>query len=139
VKDDAGNILVTAYPVERPDGQWSIMLINKDEDKDHSVKVVFADPVTKQDRFFSGTVDRIVFGPAEYQWHPDPIPAGAAPALGAGGGNGRGRGGNGRGGGRGHADPDGPPSKSTVAADGANTLYDLPKASIIVLRGKIAD
>jgi hypothetical protein len=139
VKDDAGNILVTAYPVERPDGQWSIMLINKDENNDHSVKVVFADPVTKQDRFFSGTVDRVVFGPAEYQWHPDPVPAGATPTPGAGGGNSRGRGGNGRGGGRGHADPDGPPSKSTVAADGTNTLYELPKASIIVLHGKIAN
>ena len=77
VKDKDGNILVTAYAVERPDGQWSVMLVNKDHDNDHSVKVAFADPVTKHDRFFSGTVDRVVFGPAEYQWHPDPVPAGA--------------------------------------------------------------
>jgi hypothetical protein len=38
----------------------------------------------------------------------------------------------------GHAAPDGPPSKSRVQADGPDTLYSLPKASIIVLRGKIA-
>jgi F5/8 type C domain len=132
VKDNDGNILVTAYAVERPDGQWSVMLVNKDHDNDHSVKLAFADPVTKHDRYFSGTVDRVVFGSAEYQWHPDPVPASAAPAAGVGGG-GRGRGGSG------HAAPDGPPSKSTGTAGGADTLYQLPKASIIVLRGKLAN
>jgi hypothetical protein len=42
-----------------------------------------------------------------------------------------------RGGSSGHADPDGPMSKSAVEADGADTLYDLPKASIVVLRGNL--
>jgi hypothetical protein len=69
VKDKDGNTLVTAYAVERPDGQWSVMLINKDQDNDHSVKMAFADPVAGQTRFFSGAVDRVVFGAAEYQWH----------------------------------------------------------------------
>jgi hypothetical protein len=140
VTDQDGNVLVTAYPVERPDGQWSVMLINKDQCNDHSVRVVFTDPATKQNRFFAGTVGRVVFGPAEYQWHPDrdPVPAATAP-----GGNGpqddeddedsaRRRGLSG------HADPDGPPSKSSMAADGAGTLFELPKASIIVLRGNVA-
>src|ERR1019366_805707 len=125
---------VTAYAVQRPDGQWSVMFINKDHDNDHSVQVTFADPLTKRYRFFSGKVDRVVFGPAEYQWHADPPAAApAAPAAPAAGGGGRG----GRGG-SGHADPDGPPSKSSVTAGGAGTLYQLPKASIIVLRGQIA-
>jgi hypothetical protein len=129
VKDRDGNVLVTAYAVERPDGQWSVMFINKDHDNDHSVKVTFADPVTRRNRFFSGKVDRVVFGPAEYQWHADPAAvADAAPAA---GGGGRGRGAPG------HADPDGPPSKSIVSAVGAETLYQLPKASIVVLRGGI--
>ena len=118
---------MTAYAVERPDKQWSVMLINKDRDDEHSVRVTFADPVTKHDRFFSGTVDRVVFGPAEFQWHPDPGPAGEAP------------GGRRRGWGSGHADPDGPPSKSAVTAGGPATLYQLPKASIIVLRGKLSN
>jgi len=131
VKDKDGNVLVTAYAVERPDGRWSVMLVNKDENNGHSVKVAFADPVAKQDRFFSGAVDRVVFGPAEYQWHPDPVPAGQTPPAGRGG---RGRGGRG---GSGHADPDGPPSKSTLTAGGPDTLYQLPKASIVVLRGKV--
>jgi len=38
----------------------------------------------------------------------------------------------------GHADPDGPPSKSTVDG-GAEAHYQLPKASITVLRGKIGE
>ena len=130
VKDSAGHTLVTAYALERPDKQWSILLINKDPDNDHAVRVTFADPVARHDRFFSGTVDRVVFGPAEYQWHADPVPPGGAPPA---RGSGRGRGGT-----TGHADPDGPPSHSTVAAAGADTLYQLPKASIIVLRGKLA-
>jgi F5/8 type C domain len=151
ILDKDGNELITAYPVERPDGEWSVMLINKDQDNDHSVRLVFADPITKQKQFFSGTVERVVFGTAQYQWHLDAAvddsasgagapqgPGGAqAVAVPQAGGNG-GEGGFGR---RrvlsGHADPDGPPSKSTTTASGPDTLYELPKASIIVLRGKI--
>jgi hypothetical protein len=139
VIDKDGNVLVTAYPVERPDAQWSVMLINKDQNNDHSVKLVFADPVTKQNRVFRGTVDRVVFGAAEYQWHPDtdPLPAVAAgpvapPPDGDDESAARRRGLGG------HAGPDGPPSRSTVTAAGVETVYELPKASIIVLRGKIA-
>jgi len=111
VTDAAGTVLVTAYAVERPDGQWSVMLVNRDQFNDHAVKLSFADTETKRDRYFSGQVDRITFGPAEYQWHKE----------GTGG----------------HADPDGPPSKSSVAG-GAEALYQIPKASITVLRGHIA-
>ncbi len=85
--------MVTAYAVERPDGQWSVMLINKDHDNPHSVKVGF------NGRGFSGPVDRVTFGAAEYQWHPDGV--------------------------NGHADPDGPPSKSKIPAAAS---YELPKS-----------
>ena len=122
VKDAKGSVLVTAYAVERPDGQWSVMVVNKDHDIDHAVKLTFADSERK-DRFFEGTVDRVVFGPAEYQFHPDesgaPPPSGQRRRL------------------TGHADPDGPPSKSTVTSKGAATTYALPKSSIIVLRGRL--
>ena len=131
VKDADGNILVTAYAVERPDGLWSVMLVNKDQDHDHSVRVSFADPVTRHDRSFSGTVDRVVFGAAEYKWHPDPVPAGAPPPAA--------RGGRGGGAGSGHADPDGPPSRSSVTAGGPDSLFQLPAASIVVLRGKLTN
>ena len=108
VNDAAGNVLVTAYAVERPDGQWSVMLVNRDQYNDHAVKVAFN--TGKQERHFAGQVDRITFGSNEYQWHEE----------GTGG----------------HADPDGPPSKSKVDG-GAEALYQLPKASITVLRGRI--
>jgi hypothetical protein len=147
VLDVNGNELITAYPVERPDEQWSVMLINKDENHDHSVRVAFDDPVTKQTRSFTGTVDRVVFGPAEYQWHPDLPPVADAarqppgPMVAQQAGNAQeGAGPDGLGRGRasyGHADPDGPASKSAITSDSADTLYLLPKASIVVLRGKL--
>lgn len=110
VIDAAGNLLVTAYAVERPDGQWSVMLVNRDQHNDHAVKVVFTNAETKRDRYLSGQVARITFGSAEYQWHHE--------------GEG------------GRADPDGPPSRSTITG-GSETMYQLPKASITVLRGGI--
>jgi hypothetical protein len=112
VTDAAGTLLVTAYAVERPDGQWSVMLVNRDQYNDHSVKVVFNDAGTGRDRHFSGQVDRVTFGSTEYKWHPE--------------------------GERGHADPDGPASRSKVSG-GAETLYKLPMASITVLRSSIGD
>jgi len=111
IADNFGNTLVTAYALERPDGQWSLMLVNKDHDNDHAVKIAFAGGDGDRDRFFSGSVDRIVFGPAEYQWHADEA--------------------------TGHADPDGPASKSTMTAASDHTFV-LPKASIIVLRGHLS-
>ena len=132
VVDAAGNVLVTAYAVERPDGQWSVMVVNRDQFNDHAVKVAFAgssSPTStsttsaKNDRYFSGSVDRITFGSNEYQWHEDATQQE------------EGRRGEREGG---HADPDGPPSKSTVSAD-AQTMYQLPKASITVLRGRIGE
>jgi hypothetical protein len=125
VKDEAGHVLVTAYPIERPDGQWSILLVNKDPDHAQTVKVSFTDAASGHPRFFSRSVDKVVFGPAEYQWIPDPVPAGGAAP--------------GRGGPPGHATPDGPPSKHTLNSSGADTVYELPKASIVVLRGKIGE
>jgi hypothetical protein len=110
--DDAGNRLITAYPLQRPDGQWSVMLVNKDQANDHEVTVTFVDQSNKHACHFVGKVDRITFGPAEYQWHAEET--------------------------GGHADPDGPAAKTTVDG-GATAQYLLPKASIVVLRGKIAE
>jgi len=112
VTDETGNVLVTAYAVERPDGQWSLMLINKDRENDHEVSVVFTDGEKKHARHFNGPVERITFGPAEYQWH--------------------------EGEDGGHAEPDGPAARTTLKG-GADATYALPKASIIVLRGKIGE
>src|SRR5262249_14869503 len=98
-------------------------------DNEHSVKVAFAQVGDAGNRYFEGNVDRVVFGAAEYQWHPDPAAAEPEPPAGRGGGRGRQM--------NGHPDPDGPAAKSSVAASGPDTMFQLPKASIIVLRGRI--
>jgi len=110
VKDANGHVLVTAYPLQRPDGQWSVMLINKDHDHPHQMRIIFQNAESKHETFFTGPVSMITFGKAQYQWH-------AARK-------------------KGYADPDGPPVTSQLKG-GENALYDLPAASLTVLRGKV--
>ena len=110
--DDSGHVLVTAYAVLRPDAQWSVLLINKDHDHDHAVRIVFQDSEGKKESAFAGPVTMITFGKNQYQWHPARR--------------------------NGYADPDGPAASSNVAG-GDNAVYTLPSASVTVLRGKIAE
>jgi len=108
VKDSEGHLLVTAYALQRPDGLWSLMLINKDYDHEHQVQILFDDK--GQQQFFTGPLTSITFGKAQYQWH-------------AGGKNG-------------FADPDGPPVETTISGN-SDVRYTLPAASLNVLRGKV--
>jgi hypothetical protein len=110
VKDAEGHVLVTAYPLQRPDGQWSLMLINKDYDHAHQVHVVFHPRDSNPPQSFLGPVTMITFGKAQYQWHPNRK--------------------------SGYADPDGPAATSTLVGD-ERTLYTLPAASVTVLRGNV--
>jgi len=110
VRDSEGHVLITAYAVHRPDGQWSLLLINKDYDHPHPVRVVFHDSNADRDTSFAGQVSLIIFGKQQYQWHSNRK--------------------------KGYADPDGPPKTSTQQAR-PDTSYDLPAASVTVLRGTI--
>jgi hypothetical protein len=109
--DAAGHSLVTAYALERPDGSWSLMLVNRDQENAHSVHIEFGDGSAGEKRFFNGPVSVTTFGSAQYQWHP--TNQGGFP------------------------DPDGPAVKATITAN-ADSVYELPKASMTVLRGAIA-
>lgn len=109
VRNQDGSNLVTAYAVLRPDGQWSLLVVNKDHDQAHSLTVTFDDGA-HHEQHFSGMITRVVFGDAQYQWHSHEE--------------------------NGYARPDGPPVKSEIAADPQN-LYEIPKASVVVLRGKV--
>ena len=111
IKDGEGNVLVTSYAVHRPDGNWSIMLVNRDENRPHSVRVRIEDAKSKQDGSFFGPVTLVTFGTDQYVWIDD--------------------------GPNSHADPDHPPVATVVAA-GSQTTFTLPKASITVLRGMVA-
>jgi hypothetical protein len=42
VRDRRGRMLVSPYALQHPDGTWSILLVNKDPDHDHSVHIDFA-------------------------------------------------------------------------------------------------
>ena len=115
IRDAAGHVLVTSYAVLRPDGEWSLMLVNKDQETPHSVVIAFQDDRSKSDSYFAGPVNIVTFGSEQYRWHTDLrlVPVG------------------------GSADPDGPPARSTISAR-ADTIYKLPKASVTVIRGKLA-
>jgi hypothetical protein len=111
IKDADGNVLLTSYVVHRPDGNWSLMLVNRDESNAHTVRVQFEDSRNKQNASFSGPVAFVTFGSEQYVWINDGLNS--------------------------HADPDHPPVGTTIAAS-SQTMFTLPKASITVLRGKVA-
>jgi len=110
VKDSKGHVLVTAYALHRPDGQWSLMLINKDHDHPHRARVLFHDSGDHQDISFVGKVTMITFGKEQYEWHPGRR--------------------------KGYAEPDGPPVTSEIKGE-RSTEYNLPAASVTVLRGTL--
>jgi F5/8 type C domain len=109
IEDGAGNAMVTAYAVLRPDKQWALLVVNRDQWNGHRVRIKFHDAAQGSDRPFTGAVSVTTFGRAQYQWHP---------AKG------------------GYAEPDGPSVASTVQAD-SETWFELPAASVSVIRGKI--
>jgi hypothetical protein len=111
IKDAEGHVLVTAYTVLRPDGQWALMLINKDYENPHTIRIVFHDEDSKIDRSFVGPVTMITFGKEQYTWHSAMRD--------------------------GYADPDGPAAQSTLPA--GTERYVLPPASMTVLRGPVGD
>jgi hypothetical protein len=111
VGDGAGHTLVTAYPVLRPDGQWSLLVINKDQENAQTVGISFDDEEKRNSGFFTGPVSVTTFGKAQYQWHAN-VKGGTA-------------------------DPDGPAVKSTVSAS-AGMKFTLPAASVTVIRGSVA-
>jgi hypothetical protein len=87
------------------------MLVNRDQENAHHVRIEFHDLKAGGERSFAGPVSVSTFGSAQYQWHP--TKQGGFP------------------------DPDGPAAKSSLKA-GADTLYELPRASVTVIRGVVA-
>jgi hypothetical protein len=87
------------------------MLVNRDRNSGHNVRVVFEEQ-RKRQRSFAGPVIVTSFGSEQYVWKDE------GPAS--------------------HADPDGPPIAATVTGSRQAT-FALPKASITVLRGKVGE
>ena len=87
------------------------MLVNRDENNSHTIRVSFENSKEKHSSFFSGNTSQINFGSDQYVWIND--------------------------GPNSHPDPNLPPSAKSLDAN-AQTIFTLPKASITVLRGSIA-
>jgi hypothetical protein len=107
--DAAGRTVVTAYAVQRPDQQWSVLLVNKDPREARTVHLVFHDADTQRDRPFAGDVAVATFGADNYAWHPNGLD--------------------------GRADPDGPIARTT--RPGASGVFTLPRASATVIHGPL--
>ena len=86
------------------------MLVNRDETHPHTVRVVFQDSQSKHTASFSGPVTFVSFGSEQYVWIND--------------------------GPNSHPDPDHPPVAAPL--QGPPSTFTLPKASITVLRGRVA-
>jgi hypothetical protein len=112
LEDEAHNRLITSYAVKRPDGAWSLLIINKDPSNAHEVNIAFEDGGKETAWQLSGRVKVVSFGAAEYVWHS----SGATS----------------------HADPDGPPKHVDVEWKAGQKVL-LPKASITVVTGKLAE
>jgi hypothetical protein len=103
-----GNLLITAYTLLRPDGQYSLLLINKDQAHTQNVQITFHNSSDGIDRYFNGSISMICFGVDNYNWHIN----------------------------GGFANPNNPP-KHTVVNGAQGTIYSLPRGSITILRGNI--
>jgi hypothetical protein len=110
LRDGANRDLITAYPVKRPDGDWSLLIINKDPSNAHEVKISFEKSGVDTKAQFEGIVKFVTFGAAEYVWHSSEDTS--------------------------HADPDGPPVRGEVQWKNGQSIL-LPKASLTVLSGKV--
>jgi len=106
--DEAGHALITVYPVKRPDGDWSLLVINKDQSNPHTVQIQFAVDDLR-DQVFAGPVTMVTFGSEQYAWHSDGIHS--------------------------HADPENSPVTRTLSG-GSSASFILPPASVTVLRGQ---
>ena len=110
VREAGGKALITSYALKRPDDNWSILLINKDQNNARTVRIAFEDSESGGAAHFAGPVQMTTFGSEQYVWHS------VGPES--------------------HADPDDPPRRMTVGG-GPDAQYTLPKASISVLSGRL--
>jgi F5/8 type C domain len=70
--------IVTAYAVYRPDGLWSLLLINKDPKRTYEPSILFHNELTGATSTFKGDLEVFQFSGAQYQLnsdrdHPYPI------------------------------------------------------------------
>ncbi|MDQ2856065.1 MAG: discoidin domain-containing protein, partial [Acidobacteriota bacterium] len=72
VRNGNGDELITAYALLRPDGLWSLLLINRDPKNGYQVKVRFQNALGKSGSTLAGPVGLFQFSRAQYQLNSDP-------------------------------------------------------------------
>ena len=110
LKNEKGQPLITAYAVRRPDMQWSLLLLNKDPVRGHTVRVEFQDQTDRRADRMRGPIDEIQYSSRQYVWHPD--------------------------GKAGYARPNLPPTHILHPPDNRETSITLLPYSITVIRGQ---
>ena len=129
IQDGADHNLVTAYAVKRPDGNWAVMAVNRDQQNAHRVHISFKKS-EEAEAGFAGPVGISTFGSEQYLWHPAQTrfmahaEESGKPTIVTTS--------------KGWADPDGPMVRSKVNA-GKDTWFELPAASVTVIRGMVRE
>ena len=67
IKDDSGNELVVAYAVRRPDGLWSLLLINKDPKRSFEVSLAFRNGPNGTEAKMKLPIDVYQYSEQQYQ------------------------------------------------------------------------
>ncbi|HEY0349253.1 MAG TPA: discoidin domain-containing protein [Pyrinomonadaceae bacterium] len=67
VRDENGDELVTAYAAQRPDGLWSVLLINKDPTRSFDANLLFRNGGSGGAQSFAGNVDVYQYSRKQYE------------------------------------------------------------------------
>jgi hypothetical protein len=70
LKNKRGQPLITAYAVKRPDKQWSLLLLNKDPNRAHTIRIAFHGTADQRPRPMIGPTTEIQYSARQYVWHP---------------------------------------------------------------------
>jgi hypothetical protein len=69
LRDAHGQPWVTGYPVHRPDGEWAVLLLNKDPKRGANIHLRFRDTQTGRIAALRGPVRIVQYSSAQYIWH----------------------------------------------------------------------
>jgi hypothetical protein len=66
LSDPQGRPYVTAYPLQGPDGRWSVMLVNRDETHAHAAPIAFETDGRRA--ALAGPLRVVQYSPEQYAW-----------------------------------------------------------------------
>lgn len=70
LKNGLGQPLITAYAVHRPDGQWAVLILNKDPKRSHRIQIEFKGSAQRQQVGLTAPITEIQYSARQYVWHP---------------------------------------------------------------------